>query len=222
MAGCTPGRGKAPAQPQALQLPPPGGHSSVPPKLGGVGSPPELGRAAFFPGSPHLGRDCRCCRLCSSMARCVLRSGATPKCFAVPLSPMTPWGQLRWGKQRLAHLRLASHPPAEPAPPPTSPGCFCAKKQSKQTKKSTGRARGCPQPPPPTGPKVSAEHLFPRSVLARPTPPHPGTRRNKKISSPSPSRPQNTPGRGEPPPPRASQGPIGAPVRAFPRCHVHP
>lgn len=37
VAGCTPRSGNPPAQPQALQLPPPGGDSSVPPKLGGVG-----------------------------------------------------------------------------------------------------------------------------------------------------------------------------------------
>lgn len=52
---------KLPAQPWALQLPPPGSDSSVSPQTGWggwvPGPAPELGRAAFFPGSPHLGRD---------------------------------------------------------------------------------------------------------------------------------------------------------------------
>lgn len=61
MAGCTPRGGKPPAQPWALQLPPPGGDGSVRPRLGAVGGCQgrllSWDEQRFSPGSPRLGRD---------------------------------------------------------------------------------------------------------------------------------------------------------------------
>lgn len=230
MAGCTPRSGKLPAQRWALQLPPPGGDSSVPPKLGGVGGCQSWllswDEQRFSLDLLAWEETCRCCHFCSSTARRVLRSGGTPKCFAVPLSvPHDTLGTTSLGETGSCSPLVWHHTlqMSLSTPPPTSPGCSCAKKQSNQPKKSTEGPQRCPQPPPPTGPKVSAEHLFPRSVLAHPTPPHPGARRSQKTSSPSPSRPQNTPQQGEAP---LSQGVARThfefPSVLFPRCQVHP
>lgn len=179
---------------------------------------PELGPAAFSPWISSLGKRLAGAAgfvhpwlgVCSGL-------GGPQNVLRRPCPPVTPRGQLPWGKQSLAHtLRLNL------TPPPTFPGCSCAKKQSNQTKKAQGGPRGCPQPPPPTDPKVSAEQFVPSlSVLAHPAPPHPGTRRNKNFILPFPIPTPKTPrSGGEPPPPRLWQGPIGVAVRAFPPTPV--
>lgn len=179
---------------------------------------PELGPAAFSPWISSLGKRLAGAAgfvhpwlgVCSGL-------GGPQNVLRRPCPPVTPRGQLPWGKQSLAHtLRLNL------TPPPTFPGCSCAKKQSNQTKKAQGGPRGCPQPPPPTDPKVSAEQFVPSlSVLAHPAPPHPGTRRNKNFILPFPIPTPKTPrSGGEPPPPGPWQGPIGVAVRAFPPTPV--
>lgn len=155
------------------------------------------------PGVPAREETCGCCRpLFIHGSGCAwVGAGGSPKRFAVPLSPGTPWGHgdfsaggklgLASGWHQVLQLSLGWRSPLLPPPPPK--GYACAKKKVKPTQKCTGGSWGGPQP---ARPKVSAEQFVPSLCAHPPIPPHPGARRNKKIASPYPIPTPKTPRAG--------------------------